>query len=106
VAGISGSEKEGADSIVLSGGYEDDEVRGDEIVYTGQGGRNVQTGRQVADQNIRGGNRALALGSLNGSPVRVIRKAGAASRSPTGDYRYDGLYLVDDYRQEGVDRGS
>ena len=25
VAGISGSEKEGADSIVMSGGYEDDE---------------------------------------------------------------------------------
>jgi putative restriction endonuclease len=39
VAGISGSEKEGADSIVLSGGYEDDEDRGDEIVYTGHGGR-------------------------------------------------------------------
>jgi putative restriction endonuclease len=60
----------------------------------------VQTSRQVADQNFRGGNRALALGSLNGFPVRVIRKAGAASRSPAGDYRYDGLYLVDDYRQE------
>jgi len=97
VAGISGSEKEGADSIVLSGGYEDDEDRGDEIVYTGHGGRDVQTGRQVADQNFRGGNRALALSSLNGLPVRVIRKAGAASHSPAGDYRYDGLYLVDDY---------
>ncbi len=73
VAGISGSEKEGADSIVLSGGYEDDEDRGDEIVYTGHGGRDVQTGRQVADQNFRGGNRALALSSLNGLPVRVVR---------------------------------
>jgi putative restriction endonuclease len=57
----------------------------------------VQTGRQVADQNFRGGNRALALSSLNGLPVRVIRKAGATSHSPAGDYRYDGLYLVDDY---------
>jgi putative restriction endonuclease len=33
VAGISGTESEGADSIVLSGGYEDDEDFGDEIVY-------------------------------------------------------------------------
>jgi putative restriction endonuclease len=32
-AGISGSEKEGSDSIVLSGGYEDDEDLGDLIVY-------------------------------------------------------------------------
>jgi putative restriction endonuclease len=100
VAGISGSEKDGADSIVLSGGYEDDEDRGDEIVYTGHGGRDVQTGRQVADQNFRGGNRALVLSSLNGFPVRVIRKAGAAPHSPAGDYRYDGLYLVEDYWQE------
>jgi putative restriction endonuclease len=100
VAGISGSEKEGADSIVLSGGYEDDEDQGDEIVYTGHGGRDVQTGRQVADQNFRGGNRALALSSLNGLPVRVVRGAGATSRPPASGYRYDGLYLVDDYWQE------
>ena len=30
IAGISGSEREGVDSIVLSGGYEDDEDLGDE----------------------------------------------------------------------------
>src|SRR4051794_39007349 len=47
VAGISGSEREGADSIVLSGGYEDDLDFGDEIVYTGHGGRDQETGRQV-----------------------------------------------------------
>lgn len=100
VAGISGSEKEGADSIVLSGGYEDDEDRGDEIVYTGHGGRDLQTRRQVADQNFRGGNRALALSSLNGLPVRVVRKADATSHPSASGYRYDGLYLVDDYWQE------
>jgi putative restriction endonuclease len=38
-AGISGSASEGAGSIVLSGGYEDDLDNGDEIVYTGHGGR-------------------------------------------------------------------
>jgi len=48
VAGISGSERDSADSIVLSGGYEDDEDLGDEIVYTGHGGRDPETGKQVA----------------------------------------------------------
>jgi putative restriction endonuclease len=36
-AGIAGTAKEGADSIVLSGGYEDDQDFGDELVYTGYG---------------------------------------------------------------------
>jgi putative restriction endonuclease len=35
--GISGSGADGADSIVVSGGYEDDEDYGDLIVYTGAG---------------------------------------------------------------------
>ncbi len=101
VAGISGSEREGADSIVLSGGYEDDADFGDEIVYTGHGGRDPETGRQVADQNFSRGNRALAHSSLNGLPVRVIRGSGHNSPySPATGYRYDGLYLVDDYWHE------
>jgi len=37
----------GADSIVFSGGYEDDEHRGDEIIYTGHGGRDPNTGQGV-----------------------------------------------------------
>ncbi len=68
VAGISGSEGEGADSIVLSGGYEDDQDLGDEIVYTGHGGRDPESGRQIADQNFSRGNRALAHSGLNGLP--------------------------------------
>jgi hypothetical protein len=36
-SGISGSQTEGAESIVLSGGYEDDADHGDVIIYTGQG---------------------------------------------------------------------
>ncbi len=39
VAGISGSGVEGADSVVASGGYEDDVDEGDLILYTGHGGR-------------------------------------------------------------------
>ena len=37
-AGISGSASKGADSIVLSGGYEDDQDLGNLIIYTGQWG--------------------------------------------------------------------
>jgi putative restriction endonuclease len=100
-AGISGSAGEGADSIVLSGGYEDDLDDGDEIVYTGHGGRDQETNKQIADQSFSRWNRALAYSSLNGLPVRVVRGAGHDSPySPSNGYRYDGLYLVDDYWHE------
>jgi putative restriction endonuclease len=101
IAGISGSEKEGADSIVLSGGYEDDDDLGDEIIYTGHGGRDSKSGKQVAHQRLTKGNLALAYSSINGLPVRVIRGANLDSQyAPRSGYRYDGLYLVDDYWQE------
>ena len=51
-AGIAGGAYTGAESIVVSGGYEDDEDYGDLIVYTGQGGNDPNTGRQVADQQL------------------------------------------------------
>jgi len=47
-AGISGSGAEGADSIVVSGGYEDEVDRGDEVIYTGHGGNDPRTGKQIA----------------------------------------------------------
>jgi putative restriction endonuclease len=100
-AGISGSASEGADSIVLSGGYEDDQDFGDVIVYTGYGGRDPDTGKQVSDQPFSIWNRALAYSSLNGLPVRVIRGAGHDSPySPGIGYSYDGLYMVEDYWHE------
>jgi putative restriction endonuclease len=100
-AGISGSPSQGADSIVLSGGYEDDEDHGDVIVYTGYGGRDPTTGKQVSDQPFTLWNRALAYSGLNGLPVRVVRGAGHDSPySPGTGYSYDGLYSVDDYWHE------
>lgn len=97
-AGISGTEHEGADSIVLSGGYEDDSDSGDEIVYTGHGGRDPVTGQQVSDQLLTRGNLALAYSQLHGLPVRVIRGAShRSSYSPRTGYRYDGLYQVEDH---------
>ena len=100
MAGISGSEREGADSIVLSGGYEDDEDLGEEIVYTGHGGRDAESGRQVAHQRLTKGNLALAHSSIEGLLVRVIRGENLDSPyAPPSGYRYDGLYMVDDYWQ-------
>ena len=46
-AGIACGALAGAESIVLSGGYVDDEDYGDEIIYTGHGGRDPTSGRQV-----------------------------------------------------------
>lgn len=99
-AGISGSKDDGSDSIVISGGYEDDSDSGDVIIYTGEGGQDDK-GRQIEDQQLARGNLALAKSEIDGLPVRVIR--GADKRNPyapeTG-YRYDGLYLVDSHWHE------
>lgn len=100
-AGIAGSQSEGAESIVLSGGYEDDVDEGDTIVYTGHGGRDLSTGQQIRDQPFSRGNRALALSKQNGLPVRVIRGSGHDSPySPRYGYSYDGLHAVEDYWHE------
>lgn len=63
VAGIHGRENEGAYSIVLSGGYEDDEDNGDSFTYTGSGGRdlsgNKRTAEQSCDQQLTRMNRSV-----------------------------------------------
>lgn len=100
-AGISGSASEGADSIVLSGGYEDDEDLGEVIVYTGHGGNDPETGQQIADQTLTKGNLGLYRSLNEGLPVRVVRGAGHPSKySPPEGYSYDGLYQVEDAWQE------
>jgi len=105
-AGICGRADAGAESVVLSGGYTDDFDRGDVIVYTGMGGRDHATGKQVADQRLAGPNRALARNVHTGQPVRVIRGAGAVSRwAPDEGYRYDGLYRADQYWKETGEAG-
>ena len=96
-AGISGSQLEGADSIVVSGGYEDDQDFGDEIVYTGHGGRDL-SGKQIADQTLTRGNLALAKNEIDNLPVRVIRGAHKGNLfAPEVGYRYDGLYRVESH---------
>lgn len=103
-AGICGRADEGAESIVLNGGYVDDEDLGDVVLYTGAGGNDRASGRQVADQTLTRTNRALATSLLAGLPVRVIRGARGAHAPPASGYRYDGLYRVADYWAEtGLD---
>lgn len=99
-AGISGSQLEGADSIVLSGGYEDDEDFGDVIIYTGAGGQDSKK-RQTSDQTLTASNLALAKSKIDKLPVRVTRGYQHVSEfSPDTGYKYTGLYYVDDYWPE------
>ncbi len=99
MAGISGTAVEGADSIVISGGYVDDLDFGDEIIYTGHGGRDPSTGRQVADQSIEAsGNAGLITSRVLGLPVRVTRGRHPGNPyAPTKGLRYAGLYQVDSW---------
>ncbi|MVN85853.1 HNH endonuclease [Deinococcus sp. HMF7620] len=87
-AGIAGTALGGAVSVVLSGGYEDDQDSGERILYTGEGGRDPRTRAQTAHQLLTQGNLALARSHLLGQPVRVIRRVSGST------YRYDGLFLV------------
>jgi len=100
-AGISGTPSEGADSIVVSGGYVDDEDHGDYLIYTGQGGQDARR-RQVADQDsaVRG-NGALVTSYEKQLPVRVTRGANRHSAfAPRAGYEYAGLFLVTDWWME------
>ncbi|MFC1953905.1 YDG/SRA domain-containing protein [Chloroflexota bacterium] len=60
-------------SIVLSEGYIDDEDAGDVIIYTGEGGRDPNSGRQISNQSFTGGNYNLAHNASLGNPIRVTR---------------------------------
>uniref|UniRef100_A0A667XGV9 E3 ubiquitin-protein ligase UHRF n=1 Tax=Myripristis murdjan TaxID=586833 RepID=A0A667XGV9_9TELE len=122
VAGIHGRSTDGAYSLVLAGGYEDDVDDGNEFTYTGSGGRdlsgNKRTAEQSCDQKLTNMNRALALNcnaSVNekdgadaknwkaGKPVRVIRSCKGRKHSkysPEDGNRYDGIYKVVKYWPE------
>lgn len=85
-------------SIVLSGGYIDDEDNGDLIIYTGEGGRDPNSGRQISNQSFTGGNYNLAHNASIGNPIRVTRGHQLhSSFAPSEGYRYDGLYIIEEY---------
>lgn len=92
---------EGAYSISLSGGYEDDVDIGECFTYTGEGGRalkgttsdpkNLRTAPQSKDQTLTRGNLALSLNITTRIPVRVIRGSNLKNEfAPEYGYRYDG----------------
>ncbi|ELT94360.1 hypothetical protein CAPTEDRAFT_57293, partial [Capitella teleta] len=107
VAGIHAG-PEGAYSIALSGGYDDNIDLGECFTYTGEGGRdlkgtsakpkNLRTAPQSKDQCASRGNAALVKSVETGFPVRVIRGyklAPFSTYAPEEGYRYDGLYKVE-----------
>ena len=97
MAGIAWTQR-GAEAIVVSGGYEDDQDGEELIIYTGHGGNDRSTGGQIGDQRLHRGNLAMTWSCLEGLPTRVIRGAGAlTSQAPRMGYRYDGMYYVDSY---------
>jgi putative restriction endonuclease len=101
IAGIAGSGRQGATSVVIAGGYEDTQDFGDVILYTGHGGRDPETGRQRTDQTLTRGNLALVYNKIHALPVRLIRGARHPSPyAPVAGYRYDGLYMVEHYWRE------
>ena len=92
-AGIWNDGSEYAVSIVVSGGYVDDKDSVSTLLYTGQGGRDPSTGRQVSDQELTRGNKGLFNSMKLKFPVRVIRGY-QVEHGPSSGYRYDGLFMV------------
>lgn len=96
--GISGESRGGAESIVISGGYIDDEDHGDYLIYTGHGGQDPATKRQIADQSIAApGNAGLLTSMVEGLPVRVTRGPRVTRYAPPVGFQYAGLFSVTSY---------
>ncbi|KVI08020.1 histone-lysine N-methyltransferase family member SUVH9-like [Cynara cardunculus var. scolymus] len=90
-----------ATSIIVSGGYEDDQDAGDVIIYTGHGGQDKHS-RQANHQKLEGGNLGMERSMHYGIEVRVVRGL-KYEGSPSGKvYVYDGLYkVVDSWLEAG-----
>ncbi|PON40272.1 histone H3-K9 methyltransferase [Parasponia andersonii] len=84
-----------ATSVIVSGGYEDDEDAGDVIIYTGHGGQD-KFNKQCVHQKLEGGNLALERSMHYGIEVRVIRGIKFPGSITTKVYVYDGLYRIMD----------
>ncbi|XP_039036629.1 histone-lysine N-methyltransferase, H3 lysine-9 specific SUVH6-like [Hibiscus syriacus] len=99
-----------ATSIIAGGGYENDLNNSDVLSYMGQGGNVMQKGKQPEDQKLERGNLALANSKVVKNPVRVIRGESRSSstllESRGKTYVYDGLYLVEEFKQEPGPHGK
>ncbi|KAH7884630.1 PUA-like domain-containing protein [Phlebopus sp. FC_14] len=116
LAGICGTKHDGANSIVLSNMYDDNDC-GETIIYTGAGGRKrwsdsfppkrIHHGPQIYDQKWTDwGNTSLVVSEETGQPVRVVRGHKEISKyAPAQGYRYDGLYTVVSHWMENNSKG-
>ncbi|KAK6275044.1 hypothetical protein POUND7_004753 [Theobroma cacao] len=98
-----------ATSVIASGGYDNDLDNSDILTYMGQGGNVMQKGKQPEDQKLERGNLALANSIFVKNPVRVIRGETRSSDLLEGrgkTYVYDGLYLVEECKQESGPHGK
>ncbi|GMH29314.1 hypothetical protein Nepgr_031157 [Nepenthes gracilis] len=84
-----------ATSIIVSGGYEDDEDSGDVLIYTGHGGQYKFSGK-CSHQKLERGNLALERSMHYGIEIRVIRGFKFEGSLTTKVYVYDGLYRIVD----------
>ncbi|KAI3430100.1 uncharacterized protein J3R85_008241 [Psidium guajava] len=82
-----------ATSVIVSGGYEDDEDAGDVIIYTGHGGQD-KLNRQRNHQKLEGGNLAMERSMHYGIEVRVVRGIRYGGGATPKIYVYDGLYRI------------
>ncbi|GAB2289341.1 E3 ubiquitin-protein ligase ORTHRUS 2 [Dionaea muscipula] len=111
VSGIAGQTNFGAQSVVLSGGYVDDEDHGEWFLYTGSGGRDLSGNKRTSknqsfDQTFTHANEALRLSCRKGYPVRVVRsrKDRRSHYAPESGVRYDGIYRIEMcWRKAGED---
>ncbi|KAK8640073.1 hypothetical protein V6N13_138436 [Hibiscus sabdariffa] len=99
-----------ATSIIAAGGYENDLDSSDVLRYMGQGRNVMQKGKRPEDQKLERGNLALANSKAVRNLVTVIRGETRSlstlweSRGKT--YAYDGLYLVEEVKQEPGPHGK
>ncbi|XVE63830.1 hypothetical protein DITRI_Ditri07aG0052300 [Diplodiscus trichospermus] len=98
-----------ATSIVDSGRYDnvmesnDEQEFPDTLIYSGEGENpKIWSKKSISDQKLERGNLALKNSAEAKTPIRVIRKFcfKAPRKMAERKYVYDGLYFVDDYRQE------
>ncbi|TYI37022.1 hypothetical protein ES332_A03G182700v1 [Gossypium tomentosum] len=90
-----------AAAIVMSGQYEDDFGNREEIVYTGEGEKDIPGKKgKFRDQVMRCGNLALKNNKKQSVPIRVIRGHKCDDRYSKKVYIYDGLYKVTGYWDE------
>ncbi|GJV76439.1 histone-lysine N-methyltransferase family member SUVH9-like protein [Tanacetum coccineum] len=83
-----------ATSVIVSGGYEDDEDAGNVIVYTGHGGQDKHSRQVVHQKKLEGGNLMMEGSMHYGIEVRVIRGFKYEGSVSGKFYVYDGLYKI------------